>query len=103
MSQVDVTIMGQAYKLACKEGEQAALIQAAAYLDEKMCAFRDSAKIKGTDRIAVMASLTISAELLATKAPTGPFSEMSLVEIKKQMSQMEDVLDTALSAQETLF
>ncbi|TDK67992.1 cell division protein ZapA [Sapientia aquatica] len=103
MSQVDVTIMGQAYKLACKEGEQAALIQAAAYLDEKMCAFRDSAKIKGTDRIAVMAALTISAELLATKAPTGPFSEMSLVEIKKQMSQMEDVLDTALSAQETLF
>ena len=103
MSQIDVTIMGQAYKLACKEGEQAALIQAASYLDEKMCAFRDSAKIKGTDRIAVMAALTISAELLATKAPAGPFSEMSLVEIKKKMSQMEDVLDDALTPQENLF
>ncbi len=103
MSQIDVTIMGQAYKLACKEGEQTALLQAAAYLDEKMCSFRDAAKIKGTDRIAVMAALTISAELLSTKAPSGPFSDLSVVEIKKQISNMTDVLDNALTPQENLF
>jgi len=92
MSQVDVTIMGQAYKLACKEGEQDALIQAAAYLNEKMCSFRDAAKIKGTDRIAVMAALTISAELLATKVPGGVFSELTVAD-----------LDEALTPQENLF
>ena len=42
MNQIDVTIMGQAYKLACKEGEQDALQQAAAYLDEKGEAMPDS-------------------------------------------------------------
>jgi cell division protein ZapA (FtsZ GTPase activity inhibitor) len=63
MIQVDVSIMGQAYRLACKEGEEATLQQAVAYLDKKMCAIRDSGKIKGNDRIAVMAALGIAAEL----------------------------------------
>jgi hypothetical protein len=30
--------------------------EAAAYLDAKMCAIRDSSRVKGTDRIAVMAA-----------------------------------------------
>lgn len=103
MSQVDVTIMGQAYKLACKEGEQDALIQAAAYLDEKMCGIRDTAKIKGTDRIAVMAALTISTELLATKVPGSVFSGLTVADIKKQIHTMNEILDKALASQDNLF
>jgi len=103
MNQIDVTIMGQSYKLACKAGEEAALQQAAAYLDEKMCAIRDAAKIKGTDRIAVMAALTISADLLATKAPGGLFPEQTIADIKKQIHTMNEVLDGALTPQENLF
>ena len=103
MNQVDVTIMGQAYKLACKEGEQHALTQAAAYLDEKMCSFRDAAKVKGTDRIAVMAALTISAELLATKVPGGAYSDLTVADVKQQLHTMNDVLDEALTPQENLF
>ncbi|MCD6025907.1 MAG: cell division protein ZapA [Solimicrobium sp.] len=103
MSQIDVTIMGQLYKLACKKDEQAALIQAAAYLDEKMCHFRDTTKIKGTDKIAVMAALTISVQLLATKAPDGPFSELSMAEINTQLQGMNKVLDGLLAPQENLF
>ena len=63
MIQLSVSIMGQAYKLACKEGEQAALQEAVAYLNEKMCAIRDVGKLKGNDRIAVMAALGIAAVL----------------------------------------
>ena len=103
MNQIDVTIMGQTYKLACKEGEQAALQQAAVYLDGKMCAIRDSSKIKGTDRIAVMAALSVSADLLASKAPGGLFPEMTIADIKKEIHTMNDVLDSALTPQENLF
>ena len=103
MNQIDVTIMGQAYKLACKEGEQAALRQAAAFLDEKMCAIRDTAKIKGTDRIAVMAALSVSADLLASKAPGGLFSEMTIADVKKEIHAMNEILDSALTQQENLF
>src|SRR5690348_16208490 len=103
MSQIDVTIMGQAYKLACKEGEEAALMEAAAYLDEKMLRFRDTSKIKGTDKIAVMAALAISTELFAAKAADGPLSGLSMVEINNQIHSMHKVMDGVLETQENLF
>jgi len=103
MIQLNVTIMGQAYKLACKEGEEGALQQAVAYLDEKMCSIRDTGKIKGNDRIAVMAALGVAAELLATKSPEGPLADMTIAEIKQKITAMHDVLDSALAPQENLF
>jgi len=103
MTQIDVTIMGQAYRLACKEGEENALREAVAYLDEKMCAIRDAGKIKGNDRIAVMAALGIAAELLTTKSPNGPLSELSMSEVRQQIAAMHTVLDAALTPQENLF
>ncbi len=103
MIQLDVTIMGQAYKLACKEGEEAALLQAVAYLDEKMSTIRDAGKVKGNDRIAVMAALGIAAEFLATRSPEGPFSGMSLAEVKTHIASMHEAIDGALAPQENLF
>lgn len=103
MIQLDVTIMGQPYKLACREGEEGALQQAVDYLDAKMCAIRDAGKIKGNDRIAVMAALGIAAELLSTKSADGPFSGMALAEVKQKISAMHSVLDGALAPQENLF
>lgn len=103
MTQLDLAIMGQTYKLACKEGEEDALRDAVSYLDEKMCAIRDSGKIKGTDRIAVMAALSVTAELLSTRAPEGPFSDMAMSEVKQKIATMHTVLDTALAPQEKLF
>ena len=103
MSQLDVLIMGNPYKLACKEGEEAALQAAVAYLDEKMCAIRDSGRVKGNDRIAVTAALGIAAELLVTKSPDGPLSGMTMAEVKQKISSMHAVLDVALAPQENLF
>lgn len=103
MIQLDVSIMGQPYKLACKEGEEGALQEAVAYLDAKMSAIRDAGKVKGSDRIAVMAALGVTAELLATKSPDGPLSDMTMSEIKQKITGMHQTLDTALAPQENLF
>lgn len=103
MIQLDVSIMGQSYKLACKEGEEEALREAVAYLDEKMCVIRDAGKIKGTDRIAVMAALGMTAELLSTKSPDGPLAGQSIVEVRQKIAAMHTVLDNALAPQENLF
>jgi cell division protein ZapA len=89
--------------LACKEGEDAALLDAVAYLDEKMSAIRDASKIKGTDRIAVMAALSLTTELLATKSPEGPMSGMTMAEVKQKIVSMHDSIDHALAPQENLF
>jgi cell division protein ZapA len=103
MIQLDVSIMGQAYRLACKEGEEETLKQAVDYLDDRMCSIRDAGKVKGNDRIAVMAALGIAAELLSTKSAEGPFADMTLAEVKQKIEVMHTVLDAALAPQENLF
>jgi len=103
MIQVDVTIMDQPYRLTCKEGEDRALKEAAALLDKKMTGIRESGKIKGNDRIAVMAALSMAAEFLTAKAPAGPLSDMSLLEMQQKIGAMHKVLDSALTPQENLF
>lgn len=103
MIQLDVTIMGQPYRLACKEDEDRALREAAAFLDKKMCAIRDAGKIKGNDRIAVMAALGMAAEFLSVKAPQGPLAQMSILDVQQKLSAMHQVLDSALTPQENLF
>jgi cell division protein ZapA len=102
MIYLDVLIMGQSYRLACREGEEQTLRQAVSYLDGKMCALRDSGKVKGTDRIAVMAALSLSAEFLSVKAPQGPLADMTILEVKHKLEAMHAVLDSALAPQENL-
>jgi cell division protein ZapA len=102
MIYLDVNIMGQSYRLACREGEEQTLRQAVAYLDGKMGALRDSGRVKGTDRIAVMAALSVAAEFLSVKSPQGPLSDLSILEIKQKMEAMNTVLDAALTPQESL-
>lgn len=103
MKPLNVTIMGQPYVLACKEGEETKLRETVAYLDQKMKTIRDAGKIKGTDRIAVMAALGITADLLSFKQPTGPFSDMTIAEVEEKLANMHQTLDTALTPQENLF
>ena len=103
MSQLDVTIMGQGFKLSCKAGEESELQHAVRYLDERMCAIRDAGKVKGNDRIAVIAALGIAAELLATKAPEGPLSDLTMAAVRERIDAMHAVLDGALTPQENLF
>ena len=103
MIQLDVTIMGSSYRLACKEGEQRTLQEAVSFLDNKMCALRDAGKVKGNDRIAVMAALSVAAEFLSVKSPQGPLSELSILEVRQKLGEMHSVLDNALTPQENLF
>jgi cell division protein ZapA len=103
MIHLDVTIMGQPYRLACRDGEERTLREAVSYLDGKMCQLRDSGKVKGTDRIAVMAALSVAAEFLSVKSPQGPLSDMSILEVKQKLESMHTVLDKVLAPQENLF
>jgi cell division protein ZapA len=103
MIQLDISIMGAPYRLICRPEEERALREAASFLDKKMTTIRDAGKIKGNDRIAVMAALGMAAEFLSVKAPQGPLSDMSILEVQTKISAMHKVLDSALTPQENLF
>ena len=57
---VTVKILDKEYQVACPEEQQAALVTSARYLDRQMRAIRDTGKVVGGERIAVMAALNIS-------------------------------------------
>jgi cell division protein ZapA len=59
-----VRILGKDYVIACPEGEEDKLLLSANYVDEKMKIIRNSGKVMGSDRIAVMAALNIAHEML---------------------------------------
>jgi cell division protein ZapA len=61
---ITIHILDKEYMISCTEDERHDLQRSADYLDTKMREIRDSGKIIGSDRIAVMAALNISHELL---------------------------------------
>jgi cell division protein ZapA len=77
MKQVEVTIMGQSYLLACPEGGQTALLEAVERVDREMSAIRDAGKIKARDRIAVLSALNLAYALAETPLPTAPKASQS--------------------------
>ena len=69
MKQVEVTILGQSYLLACPEGGETLLQTAVASVDREMSGIRDAGKVKARERIAVLAALNLAYRL--AEAPRG--------------------------------
>jgi cell division protein ZapA len=65
---VQVSILGQSYTLTCPAGKEVNLRQAASTLDQKLQAIKAGGRVMGLERMAVMAALNMSAELIETQA-----------------------------------
>jgi len=98
---LDVSILGREYRVACRESERTELMQAVHYLDQRMREIRDTGKIAGTERIAVMAALNIAHELLGRKS-TGSDTSFDSASIKRRISAMQSAIDRAMAEQEKL-
>jgi cell division protein ZapA len=95
---IDVRILERSFRIACSEDEQADLLEAVAYLDRKMREIRDGGKVIGVERIAIMAALNITHELLSMRV--GGFD---VGEFKRRMQRTMAAIDEALAAQNKLF
>ena len=94
---VDVSIMGREFTVSCTDEERAGLLDAVSYLDKKMHDIRDAGKVIGVERIAIMAALNLSHELLNTK--TG---DVDIGDYKRRISAMQNLIDEAMAAQSKL-
>ncbi len=61
---VSVTVLDKEFRIACPPQERDALIRAARHLDHKMREIRHTGKVIGNDRVAVMAAINLTHELL---------------------------------------
>jgi cell division protein ZapA len=66
-SRVSVRLLEKEYVVSCKHEERADLLDSAEYLNGKMREIRDSGKVVGLDRIAVMAALNLAHEVLKNR------------------------------------
>ena len=103
---LDVSILGREYRVACRESEREELLQAVQFVDRRMREIRDSGKISGTERIAVMAGLNIAHELLRSKSGNGksaPAVSFDTAGIQRRISAMQSAIDRAMAEQDKLF
>lgn len=103
---LDVSILGREYRVGCKQSERDELLLAVQLLDRRMREIRDSGKIAGTERIAVMAALNIAHELLQARAGhTGVASASNFdsAGVRRRISAMQSAIDRAMADQDKLF
>jgi cell division protein ZapA len=102
---VAVRILDKEYQVACPPEQQAELLMSAKHLDQQMRAIRETGKVIGLERIAVMAALNISHELLrarngaepeATAASAADTDSDSDIPNAKSLAGLNAKLDEAL-------
>lgn len=89
---VTIRILEKEYNVACPAEEKAALVASAELLNAKMREIRDSGKVVGLDRVAVMAALNLANELLKAQ---GQDEELKNI-VGLRIRAMREHLDSAL-------
>ena len=88
---VTVKLLDKEYTISCPDGAEAELLASADYLNQKMQEIRGSGKIIGLERIAVMAALNISYELLNLKTQGAPNKNETAV-VERVCERIEETL-----------
>lgn len=89
---VAVTILDKEYRVSCSDEEKAGLEKSARFLDDKMQAIKQSGRIVGLDRIAVMAGVNITHDLLIENQAKSGIS----LDINEKINALQNKLDFAL-------
>ncbi len=93
-STLEVFILDKSYRINCPENEQESLRASAQYLDRKMREIRSSGKIIGLERIAVIAALNISHELLTTSRQADA-DAVAAADLQRLISRIDLTLEKA--------
>ncbi len=106
MATLDVSLLGRDYKVACREGEQAELRDAVAFLETRMREIRDGSKSSSVERIAVMAALNLAHDFQRERAapPAAPVAaeNIDLSTLRRRISGMQSAIDQVLPGTDKL-
>ena len=98
-----ISLLGREFRVACPEGEERQILAAADYLNKKLKEVRDTGKVVGNERIAIMAALNIAHESMS-KNGAGSGGTLEAAAIRRRISALQETLEAALAAdQEKLF
>ena len=89
---VTVKILDKEYQVACPEEQEAELVSSAKYLDKQMRNIRDSGRVIGLERIAVMAALNTSYELLQASSQSNANAAVEGDAVKRLSGKLDEAL-----------
>jgi cell division protein ZapA len=92
---VTIRILEKEYNVACPAEEKAALVASAELLNAKMREIRDSGKVVGLDRVAVMAALNLANELLKAQGQDEELKNIVGLRIRAMREQLDSALGPA--------
>ena len=91
-ARVSVRILEKEFFVACAHDERAALLDAAEYLNARMREIRDSGKVVGLDRVAVMAALNLAHELLHIREQESKTTTSAVTRVRAARERAEAAL-----------
>lgn len=97
-AQVSIRILDKEYQVACPASERTDLLDSAEVLNAKMREIRDSGRVVGLDRIAVMAALNMANDLIKS---TGR-GEILENDAKLKVREMRERVESALQSGQQL-
>ena len=97
---VRVHILDKEYMVSCPADERDALLSASRYLNQKMREARDSGKVLGTERIAVMTALNVIHEMLEYKEENDRIHRSVGGEVKRLRDKIESALSRRVQEEE---
>ena len=95
---ITVTILDREFRVSCPPEEQQHLIDSAEFLDQRMREIRDTGRVIGVDRIAMMAALNLTSELLSHENVNEEANQATNLAIDR----MADKIDRCLHETESL-
>lgn len=100
MGQVSVSIHGQRYQLACRDGEEARLETLAKYVDEKVKTLAEGLGNVGDSRLFLMAALIVADELVAARDTNARLSGEALLaeRLDEAAAEIEHIAERLQSA-----
>lgn len=93
-AQVSVRILDKEYQVACPASERTDLLDSAEILNAKMREIRDTGRIVGLDRIAVMAALNMANDLLHAEKR----DRMLDGDVSNRLKMISDRVESALGS-----
>ncbi len=110
---ITISVMGRDFRVATSATGEKHMLDAVEYLNQRMQEVRDTGKVVGGERIAIMAALNITLEhFTKLSAATAPqvISNVALLRgavdesaVKRRIENLDNMIERAISDQDKLF
>ena len=90
---ISIQILGKTYQIACPEGQEHELLDAAYHLDKRLMEIKKHSRVAGTDRVIIMGALNLTHELLQQRTQ----GQSAVEKMQGDLQKLTDKLDAALT------